>query len=345
LLKRYIPKLTNSVFIVAEIGVNHNGSVKLAKELVLKAKASGADAVKFQFYKTEELVITSSPSVDYQIKNYTDKLSYFEMLKKYEWGEKEFSEIAGFCEEQDIVFFAKGYLNQIDTLELLNVPVHKIDSASIVYYSLIEKIAEIRKPVLVSTGMSSTEEIQKALSILNQYKCPFVLLHCTSAYPTPPSEINLNTLAYFKEKFNCSVGLSDHSKSIHVPIAAVAMGAVVIEKHFTLDKNLDGPDHKASMTPDEFRAMVDGIREIELCLGEKLKRISEVEKENKKIMRRSLHFTRDIKKGERLTDRDIIFCRPCDGLGEEFQDRLIGAKLIKNVSLNDAITMDCVDKC
>lgn len=332
-----ILKLDYETFIVAEIGVNHNGYLQLAKELVDAAKEAGADAVKFQTYKTEELVAVNSPMVNYQKKNFTEKISYYDMLKKYELSYDDFGEIAEYCKKLDVIFFSKGYINQLDFLDSLAVPIHKIDSASIIYYSLIHEVAKRKKLVLLSTGMAGIQEISKAVEIIESHNCPLILLHCVSSYPARVETMNLRCIPYLSEVFKNPVGLSDHSQGNMCAIASVALGVVAVEKHFTLDNSMEGPDHKASVTPDEFRNLVSGIRQIEVALGRSEKIVSEEERQNQVIMRRSWHFRRDMRKSECVTYDEVAFIRPNNGLPEDQINSVLGMVLQEDVRCGDPI--------
>ena len=340
-----ILKLQKKTFLIAEIGVNHNGSVQLAKEMVQVAKESGADAVKFQTYKTEELVVKSSPMVNYQKENYTDKLSYYEMLKKHELSYDQFSEINDYCTQQEIIFFSKGYLTQLDFLDSLDVLLHKVDSASIIYHELIHAVAARGKLVLLSTGMATLQEIISAVEIIRSYKTPLVVLHCTSAYPTPAEAINLSRMSYLSKVFNEAVGFSDHSQGCTAALAAVALGAQVVEKHFTLDKKMKGPDHKASIEPEEFKTLAQGIRFLETAMGDPLAGPSRDECENRKIMRRSWHYIENFEPGHIVRKNDLAFVRPNNGLAGEAVAEVLGCRLTRSVvSGNPVVLSDFVER-
>lgn len=327
--------------VIAEAGVNHNGSLDMALQLVDAAAEAGADVVKFQTFKAERVVTRRAAKADYQKTAGGDGQTMFEMLKRLELSDDDFRAIAAHAQSRGIVFMSKGHREDIDFLVGLGVPALKIDSAAVVYYSLLRKAAGIGLPVILSTGGSTLGEVEKALDILTGHGDPPVaLLHCTTAYPAPPDQVNLRAMLTLKVAFNLPTGFSDHTEGIEIPIAAAALGACIVEKHFTLDRTLPGPDHKASLEPAELRRMVDGIRKVEQALGEPRKRPTELERRNMQLMRRSLVAERDIAAGERLQADMIAFKRPGSGLGEDFLDLVVGRVAAKAIAAGDPITWD-----
>jgi len=302
--------------IIAEAGVNHNGDVKLAKKLIDVAKNAGVDVVKFQTFKAECLVSNSAQKADYQ-KQATDKFeSQLEMLKKLELAFDDFKELKKYCEEKELLFLSTPFdLESIDFLESLEMPLYKVPSGEITNLPYLVKIASTGKPVIMSTGMSDMEEVGSALEVLrNNGAGTITLLHCNTQYPTPFKDANIKAMLTLKERFGLAVGYSDHTLGIEAPIAAVALGATVIEKHFTLDKSMAGPDHKASLDPQELKAMVTAIRNIEVALGDGIKQPSDSETPNKAVARKSIVAKCTIVKGELFTEDNLTVKRPGNGI-------------------------------
>jgi N-acetylneuraminate synthase/N,N'-diacetyllegionaminate synthase len=327
--------------VIAEAGVNHNGSLDMALQLVDAAAEAGADVVKFQTFKTERVVTRRAAKADYQKTAGGDSQTMFEMLKRLELSDDDFRAIAAHARRRGIVFMSKGHREDIDFLVGLGVPALKIDSAAVVYYSLLRKAAGTGLPVILSTGGSKLGEVEKALDILAGHGDPPVaLLHCTTAYPAPPDQVNLRAMLTLKAAFGLPTGFSDHTEGIEIPLAAAALGACIVEKHFTLDRTLPGPDHKASLEPGELRRMVEGIRKVEQALGEPRKRPTELERRTMQLMRRSLVAERDIAAGERLHADMIAFKRPGSGLGEDFLDLVVGRVAAKAIAAGDPINWD-----
>ena len=271
-------------FIIAEAGVNHNGSVELAKKLIDAAKDAGADAVKFQTFKAENVVVKDAQKAEYQ-KETTGEGSQYEMIKKLELTEEDFRELADYAKEKDIMFLSSPFdKDSIDLLNELDVPAFKVGSGEITNFPLLRYIAKKGKPIILSTGMSTLGEIEEALDVIRSEGVEDIaLLHCVSNYPARIEDVNLRAMGTLKQAFKLPVGFSDHTLGITAPIAAVALGACVIEKHFTLDRNLPGPDHKASLEADELKEMVKAIREVEKVLGNGIKRPTKEEEEIKKL--------------------------------------------------------------
>jgi len=305
-----------SVFIIAEAGVNHNGSLVNAKKLIDIAKEVGADCVKFQTAIPEKCVSKNVKKADYQVKNTGGDESQLEMIKKLALTFDEFIELKAYCDKQEILFISTPFdLGSVEFLNNLDVKFWKIPSGEITNLPYLIKIAETHKPVILSTGMSTIEEVGEAIRILRERGSKDIkLLHCNTEYPTPFQDVNLKAMLTMGEKFGLEVGYSDHTEGIEVPIAAVAMGATVIEKHFTVDKMMEGPDHRASLDPNELKAMIISIRRIEKAIGDGEKRPSESEAKNIEIVRKSIVASRDIKKGEIFTEDNITTKRPGNGV-------------------------------
>jgi len=305
-----------SVFIIAEAGVNHNGNLELARKLVDAAKDAGADCVKFQTFVSSNIVSKSAVKAEYQKQQTKSEESQLDMLKKLELSFNQFVELNEYCKSKDIEFMSTAFdFDSIDFLDSLGMRTWKIPSGDITNLPYLIKIAKLNKPVILSTGMSTMEDIKSAIQILKENEAgELTVLHCTTEYPTPFEDVNLKAMNTIKEEFGVNVGYSDHTKGIEVSVAAVALGAKVIEKHFTLDRNMDGPDHKASLEPDELKAMVDSIRNIELALGNGIKQPVESERKNINVARKSIIARKDIKAGEVFSEENLTVKRPGDGI-------------------------------
>lgn len=304
------------VFIIAEAGDNHNGDFNTAIKLVDVAKESGADCVKFQTFVTEEVISKFAEKAEYQ-KDTTGKAeTQYEMVKKLELSFEEFKKIKEYCDAKNILFLSTAFdIPSIKFLEEIDIPFWKIPSGEITNLPYLIEIAKTKKDIILSTGMCEMEEIKEAIKILKDNGAGKIsILHCNTEYPTPYNDVNLLAMDTIRDEFNCKVGYSDHTLGITVPIAAVARGAQIIEKHFTLDKNMEGPDHKASLEPTELKLMVESIRNIEIALGSKNKKPSESEKKNIVIARKSIIARRKIKKGEKLTEENLAVKRPGNGI-------------------------------
>lgn len=304
------------VFIIAEAGVNHNGDLDTAKKLIDAAAEAGADAVKFQTFIPENTVSRYADKAEYQ-KDVTDKTeSQLEMLKKLMLRKEYHLILRDYAKEKGIQFISTPFdIESIEFLEKLDLPFYKIPSGEITNLPYLEKIGKTGKPVILSTGMSTIKEIELAVGILEKNGCPKIsLLHCNTQYPTPYEDVNLRVMKTLRDSLQLEVGYSDHTLGIEVPIAAVAMGAFIIEKHFTLDRNMDGPDHKASLEPEELKCMVTAIRNIEKALGDSHKQVTNSESSNRSLVRKSIVAKKKIKKGEVFTEENLTVKRPGTGI-------------------------------
>lgn len=325
--------------IIAEAGVNHNGCIDLAKSLVDKAVIAKADIIKFQTFTAENLVTKNAQKAEYQKNNLASESTQFNMLKNLELSQSEFKELKDYCTEKNIEFLSTAFdLESIDFLESLGMNTWKIPSGEITNLPYLIKIAKLKKKVILSTGMSTMQEIEDAVNIFKKYgTTDITILHCTTQYPTLFEDVNLNAMLSIKEKFGYDVGYSDHTKGIEVPIAAVALGATVIEKHFTLDNNMIGPDHKASLQPDELKKMVESIRNIELSLGDGRKVVANSEKENMSIARKSIVAKKSIRKGQLLSEENITVKRPGDGISPMKWFDILGTAAIRDFEEDELI--------
>lgn len=331
--------MNNGVFIIAEAGVNHNGDINLAKKLIDVAKEAGADAIKFQTFISEKVVSRHAPKAEYQNKNTSSKESQLEMVKKLELSFDEFVELSEYCRKKDIEFLSTAFdFDSIDFLNSLEMKRWKIPSGDITNLPYLIKIAKLGKPVILSTGMSTMEDIRAAVSILKENGSgEITVLHCTTEYPTPYDDVNLKAMNTIQIEFDVAVGYSDHTLGIEVPIAAVAMGATVIEKHFTLDRNMEGPDHKASLEPNELKAMVNAIRIVEVAIGSGEKKPAESEKKNMAIARKSIIAKRNISKGERFTEENLTVKRPGNGISPMKWFEVIGRVALRDFEEDELI--------
>lgn len=334
--------MVKKILIIAEAGVNHNGSIDTARKMIECAAEAGADYIKFQTFKTENLVSKNATKAEYQQKNMNSlDDSQASMLKKLELSDKDHVELMSYCMECNISFLSTPFdLDSIDMLMKLNMPFWKIPSGEITNYPYLVRLGETKKPVILSTGMCTMDDIHNAVSLLRRCGTPEItLLHCNTQYPTPFNDVNLNVMQTLKNEFNLKIGYSDHTLGIEVPIAAAALGAEVIEKHFTLDKTMEGPDHKASIEPIELANMVKCIRNIEQALGSSIKMPTASEIENIKAARKSIVAKRDIKKGELFTDENITAKRPGDGLSPMRWKEVTGLVAQKDFKEDELITI------
>ena len=315
-------------FIIAEAGCNHNGSIELAYRLIDEAVAAGVDCVKFQTFKAESLVAADAQMAEYQKKNIGKSETQFAMLKKLELSYADFTKLKAYCEGKNILFLSTPFdLESIDFLDELGMPFWKVPSGEITNYPYLKKLAATGKPVVMSTGMSDMTEIRQAIEVLQKYGAGEIkLLHCNTEYPTPMQDVNLLAMLAMHKEFNCPVGYSDHTKGIEVPIAAVALGAEVIEKHFTLDRNMEGPDHKASLVPQELQAMVAAIRNIEQAVGRPEKFVTDSEGKNREIARKSIVAKRPLAVGDIFTEENLTVKRPGNGLSPMLWEEVLGKK-------------------
>ena len=324
------------VIIIAEAGVNHNGDIQLAKKLIDSAVDAGADYVKFQTFKADKLVSRDAKKASYQNKNINDgDDSQYNMLKKLELSHENHLELMSYCSERKIEFFSTAFdVEGVNYLNDLGISFFKIPSGEITNYPYLKAVALCGKPVIMSTGMCSEAEIRDAMNVLIAFglkKEMISILHCNTEYPTPMKDVNLRAMMAIQNNFDVQVGYSDHTLGIEVPIAAVALGAKIIEKHFTLDRTLPGPDHVASLEPNELKEMVKAIRNIELALsGDGEKKPSESETKNIAIARKSIHLSKDLLKGHIITDADIISLRPGDGISPMEWENIVGKILKEN---------------
>lgn len=329
------------VFIIAEAGVNHNGDIRLAKRLALEAKKVGADCVKFQTFRAEALVTADGEKADYQKKQTGGGESQLEMLKKLELTQEEFLELRAYCEEIGITFLSTAFdMESQKFLERLNPFCYKIPSGEITNYPYLKAIAKTGRKVILSTGMCELCEVEAAVKVLRENGAGAItLLHCTTEYPAPFQDVNLRAMETLAKEFGTPVGYSDHTEGIVVPVAAAAMGAAVIEKHFTLDKNMEGPDHKASLEPEELAKMVSAIRKVEQALGSAEKRVTEREAANRRVARKSIVAARDIKAGELLTEDNLTVKRPGDGISPMKWPEILGREAIRDFKKDERIVL------
>ncbi len=331
----------NKVFIIAEAGVNHNGNIIIAKKLVDAAAEAGVDAIKFQTFITENLVSKDARKAYYQQNNTPNQETQFEMLKKLELSKNMHLELIEYCDKKRIMFLSTGFdLESIAFLDEINLPLFKIPSGEITNLPYLRKIGASEKAVILSTGMSTLKEVEDALRVLRQMGAKDVtVLHCNTEYPTPMKDVNLSAMLTLKKAFNVPVGYSDHTQGIEVAIAAVALGATVIEKHFTLDKNMKGPDHKASLEPKELQEMVKAIRNIELAMGDGVKQVSPSEEKNKQIARKSIVAKTNIVKGQSFTEENITAKRSGNGISPMKWDEVIDQIATKDYEEDELIVL------
>lgn len=324
------------VFIIAEAGVNHNGSIDLAEKLIDAAAEAGVDAVKFQTFKAEKMISIYAEQAEYQKKNTGTQESQLEMIQKLELPFEQHQHLIDRCRQKGIQFLSTPFdLASIDFLISLGLPLLKIPSGEITNLPYLRKINQSCKPVILSTGMASMAEVSAALKILKD--CRVSLLHCTTEYPCPFADVNLQAMVEMKKFFKLPVGYSDHTTGIEVPAAAVALGAEIIEKHFTLDRHMAGPDHKASLEPDELKAMVSAIRHIEVALGDGIKKPAPSEIKNICIARKSIVASRFIKKGEVFSAENLTTKRPGNGLSPMKWDEVIGTTAQRDYTEDEQI--------
>lgn len=330
-----------STLIIAEAGVNHNGSIENAHRLIDAAKSAGADAVKFQTFNAEKLVSCNAQKADYQKRSNSNGQTQLEMLKSLQLTKLQFLNICEYCVNKNILFLSTPFdFESIDMLEELDMPIYKIPSGEITNLPYLIKIASLGKPIILSTGMSTLDEVESALNVLKSNGAGDIsLLHCNTEYPTPYDDVNLLAMNTLKRRFGVKVGYSDHTLGIEVPIAAVALGARIIEKHFTLDKTMEGPDHKASLEPDELKKMVDSIRIIEKTLGSGEKKPTRSESKNIDIARKSIVAKTNIIAGDTFCEENITVKRPGNGISPMKWFEVLGKTATKNFEEDELITL------
>jgi N-acetylneuraminate synthase len=329
-------------FIIAEAGVNHNGDLELAKQLVLAAKEAGADAVKFQTFQAKHLVTADAPQADYQARNSGKTESQFDMLKRLELPLEAFAELSRYCQELGIMFMSTAFDEKsADFLAGLGMSIFKIPSGELTNIPLLQHIARFGKPMIVSTGMGTIEEIKEAVETIQAAgNDDITVLHCVTDYPTPPEQVNLRAMHVIQAALGVPIGYSDHSMGIEASVIAVAAGAKVIEKHFTLDCNLPGPDHKASLEPKDLGEMVKGIRKVEVLLGSGKKQPNEAELAVAKIVRRSVVAARDLKTGDTITSEMVLLRRPGTGIEPARMGEVLGRTLSREVKEGVLLSWD-----
>lgn len=333
------------VIVIAEAGVNHNGSMENAFRLIDAAADAGVDYIKFQTFKAENLVSKSAKKADYQIHNTGNaEENQLQMLKKFELSNEQHEQLMDYCRQKNIRFFSTAFdLNSLEYLHTVGLQMVKIPSGEITNLPYLRKAATLFSEVIISTGMATLAEIEDAVKVFLSAgitKDNITILHCNTEYPTPMTDVNLKAMLQIKDVFVTKVGYSDHTQGIEVPVAAVALGAAVIEKHFTLDKTMDGPDHKASLEPDELKAMVSAIRNIEKAIsGSGIKEVSSSERKNMAVARKSIVAKKNIRKGDVFSDENITVKRPGTGMSPMQWDNIIGKTAEKNYSEDELITI------
>jgi N-acetylneuraminate synthase len=327
-------------FIIAEAGVNHNGDILLAKELILKAKQTGVDAVKFQSFKADRVISKFANKANYQKNNTTDNESQLAMLQKLELTDDEFIELSSFSKKNDIMFLSTPKdIESAKFLESINMQLYKIGSSEVNNYEFLEFIGKTNKPIILSTGMCTLDEVSAAIEVVkNTGNKSISLLHCVSQYPCPIDQANLLAIKTMKKAFNLKVGYSDHTMGSDAILASISMGAEIIEKHFTIDNTLPGPNHKVSMNYKEMKKMVISIRNIESALGDGIKKPAKCEKENVYLLRRSLVFSENLNKGTKIDISHLTIKRPGNGLEPKYKNDLLGKELIKDVIVDEPVT-------
>lgn len=327
-IKNFIVSADKPVFIIAEAGINHNGSIKLAKKMIDKAKKAGANCIKFQTHITDKEMIKSNIKP-----GKISKKTLWSIIKKSELSEKDEKEIQQYCNKKKILFLSTPFsIEAVDRLEKIHVPAYKIGSGELTNFPLLKRIVKTRKPVILSSGMSTMSEIEKTVLFFKKYRTPLILLQTTSVYPSDYKDINLGVIEQFEKKFNIPIGISDHSPGIYAALGAVAKGACLVEKHFTLDKSLPGPDQKLSLEPNEFSELVKGCNAVKLALGNE-KKILKNEKPILKFARESVVSSQKILKGEKLSEKNITVKRPATGEipAKDFY-KIIGKKAKKEIN-------------
>jgi N,N'-diacetyllegionaminate synthase len=333
-----------NTIIIAEAGVNHNGSIEIAKKLIDVAAEAGVDYVKFQTFKSEKVISKNAKKAEYQIANTENAVeSQLEMVKKYELDKDTHLELIRYCKDKEVKFLSSPFdLESIDLLAELGINLFKIPSGEITNMPYLKKVAALKKEIILSTGMCNLADIENALNILiknGAKRESITILHCNTEYPTPMGDVNLLAMNTIKLAFKVNVGYSDHTLGIEIPIAATALGATVIEKHFTLDRNMEGPDHIASLEPNDLIEMVKAIRNIDLALGDGIKAPSPSEKKNIEIARKSIVAADNLKAGDIISEKNITIKRPGCGISPLFWDEIIGKKVTKDCEEDELLEM------
>ncbi len=333
----------NKVFIIAEAGVNHNGDVEIAKKMIDEAASAGVDAVKFQMFKPQNMTSRYAPKAEYQIKTTDPAESQLNMLKRLNLDLDSHKELFDYCKKKNLMFLASAFdLESIDELNSLGIEIFKIPSGEITNLPYLRKIGSLKKKIILSTGMADLNEIRNTLKVLEgagTAKGDITVLHCSTEYPVPFNEINLRAMLTIKKECNIAIGYSDHSLGIEVAIAAAALGAEIIEKHFTLDRSMEGPDHKASLEPDELKSMIKAIRNIEAALGDDIKKPSPSELKNRPIVRKGIVAASNIKKGEVFTEKNIAVKRPASGINPMQWNKIMGKVAKRGFEKDEAISL------
>lgn len=329
--------LSENCYIIAEIGVNHNGEFALAEELIEQAANTGVDAVKFQTFAAEELVTPDAKKAEYQHREAVE--TQYEMLKKYELSKDEFRRLRSISHNYDLDFISTPYdPTSVELLSEVGAERYKIASADIINKPLLEAVVETGKPVILSTGMATLGEIERAVDWLRTNGCTNIsVLHCVSCYPAEPHQVNMRFMETLDKAFDVPIGFSDHTLGTHIPIMAASRGATIIEKHFTLDRTMEGPDHFASVEPDELASMVDQLRDVEAAMGETRRNLTDVELENRKPMRRSVHARTSLNAGTNISHDDLKVIRPNDGIDPWHIDDVVGSTLARDIAANEAL--------
>lgn len=331
-------------FIIAEAGVNHNGDLEIAKRLVDCAKKAGADAIKFQTFKAENVATKYAKTADYQKKDIGKEKNQLEMMKKLELDYEDFKKLKRYCDRKEIIFLSTPHsIDAIDFLEPL-VPAYKIGSGDLTNLPFLKRVAKKGKPIILSTGMANIDEVKEAVETIKINGCnEIILLQCVTSYPAKIEDVNLRVISNLQQLFNLPIGYSDHTLSIVVPVAAVAMGACIVEKHFTIDRTMPGPDHKASVEPDELKEMIQNIREVEKALGDGIKRPTAEEERIKKIVRKSIVAKVDIPKGTIITEDMLDVKRPGTGVPPKYLYQIVGAKAKTDIAKDEMIQWENIE--
>lgn len=333
------------VFVIAEAGVNHNGDIELAKKLIDVACAAGADAVKFQTFRADAIATIDAPKASYQLATTSSDQSQFEMLRQLELSPDAHHVLKDHCSARNLTFLSTPFDHEAaDFLETLGVPAFKISSGDLTNTPLLQHVARKMKPLILSTGMATLQEVNDALAAIKETgNDKVVLLHCVTQYPAPPNEVNLRAMETMRRAFDVPVGFSDHTEGIEVSLAAVALGAVVIEKHFTLDRNLPGPDHRASLEPGQLHALISGIRSIEAALGDGVKQPSPAEIKTASVARRSIVAARTLQAGAILTEENLVLKRPGTGLPPSMLKSIMGKRVREEIPAGTLIKIEMVE--